>query len=75
LTLAIITLAEINVSIPLVKQLAYYVTMYSPLPMAADISGQLQSFSRCFSVYKDVALDWDSCNTRSGARRLHHYCS
>lgn len=43
----------------LVKQLALYVTMYSPLQMAADIIDNYDRFPDAFQFIKDVAVDWD----------------
>jgi glucan 1,4-alpha-glucosidase len=44
----------------LCKQLALYVTMYSPLQMAADLIENYQKFPDAFQFIKDVATDWDS---------------
>ena len=43
----------------LVRQLALYVTMYSPLQMAADVPEHYEPFMDAFQFIKDVALDWD----------------
>lgn len=43
----------------LAKQLALYVTIYSPLQMAADLPENYDKFSDAFQFIKDVALDWD----------------
>jgi hypothetical protein len=43
----------------LVKQLALYVVLYSPLQMAADIIENYERFSDAFQFIKDVAVDWD----------------
>lgn len=43
----------------LVKQMALYVTMYSPLQMAADIIENYERFPDAFQFIKDVAADWD----------------
>ena len=43
----------------LAKQLAYYVTIYSPLQMAADLPENYERFSDAFQFIKDVAIDWD----------------
>ncbi|GAB3821039.1 glycoside hydrolase family 97 protein [Pontibacter rugosus] len=48
-----------RVNTTLVKQLAYYVTMYSPLQMAADLPENYARFPDAFQFIKDVALDWD----------------
>ena len=42
----------------LVRQLALYVTMYSPLQMAADIPENYERFMDAFQFIKDVPLDW-----------------
>lgn len=42
----------------LVRQLALYVTMYSPLQMAADIPENYERFMDAFQFIKDVAVDW-----------------
>lgn len=43
----------------LARQLALYVTMYSPLQMAADIPENYERFMDAFQFIKDVAVDWD----------------
>lgn len=43
----------------LARQLALYVTMYSPLQMAADLPENYQRFMNAFQFIKDVAIDWD----------------
>jgi hypothetical protein len=43
----------------LANQLALYVTMYSPLQMAADLPKNYERFPDAFQFIKDVALDWD----------------
>ncbi|MES2730933.1 MAG: glycoside hydrolase family 97 protein [Bacteroidota bacterium] len=43
----------------LAKQLALYVTMYSPLQMAADLPETYERFTDAFQFIKDVAIDWD----------------
>jgi glucan 1,4-alpha-glucosidase len=48
-----------RVNTTLVKQLAYYVTMYSPLQMAADMPENYKRFPDAFQFIKDVAVDWD----------------
>lgn len=44
----------------LVKQLALYVTMYSPLQMAADLYQNYEKYPDAFQFIKDVAVDWDN---------------
>jgi hypothetical protein len=48
-----------KVNTTLVKQLAYYVTMYSPLQMAADMPENYMRYADAFQFIKDVAIDWD----------------
>ena len=43
----------------LARQLALYVTMYSPLQMAADVPEHYQAHMDAFQFIKDVAVDWD----------------
>ena len=43
----------------LAKQLALYVTMYSPLQMAADLPENYERFPDAFQFIKDVAVNWD----------------
>ena len=43
----------------LCKQLALYVTMYSPLQMAADLPESYEKRMDAFQFIKDVAVDWD----------------
>ena len=42
----------------LVKQLALYVTMPSPLQMACDLPANYRRFMDAFQFIKDVAVDW-----------------
>ncbi|QES90402.1 glycoside hydrolase family 97 protein [Rhizosphaericola mali] len=43
----------------LARQLALYVTMYSPFQMAADLPENYMRFPDAFQFIKDVAVDWD----------------
>ena len=43
----------------LARQLALYVTMYSPLQMAADIPENYERFMDAFQFIKDVPVDWE----------------
>jgi len=43
----------------LAKQLALYVTMYSPIQMAADIPENYEAHMDAFQFIKDVPVDWD----------------
>ncbi len=47
-----------HVNTTLCKQLALYVTMYSPLQMAADIPESYDRYADAFQFIKDVAVDW-----------------
>jgi len=48
-----------HVNSTIANQLALYVTMYSPLQMAADLPEHYEQFMDAFQFIKDVALDWD----------------
>ncbi|MDH3528301.1 MAG: glycoside hydrolase family 97 protein [Acidobacteriota bacterium] len=43
----------------LAKQLALYVTMYSPMQMAADLPENYEKYMDAFEFIKDVPVDWD----------------
>lgn len=43
----------------LCNQLALYVTLYSPLQMAADFPEHYEKYIDAFQFIKDVAVDWD----------------
>jgi hypothetical protein len=43
----------------LAKQLALYVTIYSPLQMAADLPENYEAHMDAFQFIKDVPVDWD----------------
>jgi hypothetical protein len=43
----------------LAKQLALYVTLYSPLQMAADFPEHYQAHMDAFQFIRDVPVDWD----------------
>ncbi|WP_026711490.1 glycoside hydrolase family 97 protein [Flavobacterium filum] len=43
----------------LAKQLALYVTIYSPLQMAADLPENYERYPDAFQFIKDVEVDWD----------------
>jgi len=44
----------------LAKQLALYVTMFSPLQMAADLLENYERYADAFQFIKDVGLDWQN---------------
>jgi len=51
-----------HVNSTIANQLALYVTMYSPLQMAADIIEHYKQFSDAFQFIKDVPVDWQDSN-------------
>ena len=48
-----------HVNTTLANQLALYVTLYSPLQMAADMPEHYDRYPDAFQFIKDVAVDWD----------------
>ncbi|WP_027880959.1 glycoside hydrolase family 97 protein [Mesoflavibacter zeaxanthinifaciens] len=48
-----------HVNSTIANQLALYVTMYSPLQMAADLPEHYEQFMDAFQFIKDVAVDWE----------------
>jgi glucan 1,4-alpha-glucosidase len=48
-----------RVNSTLVQQLALYVTMYSPLQMAADLPENYEAKPDAFQFIKDVPVDWE----------------
>ena len=50
---------EAQVHSTIAKQLALYVTMYSPLQMAADLPENYERFPDAFQFIKDVPVDWE----------------
>ncbi len=50
----------------LAKQLALYVTIYSPIQMAADLPEAYLANPGPFQFIKDVAVDWDDTRVLSG---------
>ncbi len=46
------------VNATIANQLALYLTMYSPLQMAADVPEHYEQFMDAFRFIKDVAIDW-----------------
>lgn len=49
-----------HVNATIANQLALYLTMYSPLQMAADLIENYKRFPDAFQFIKDVAVDWQS---------------
>ena len=48
-----------HVNATIANQLALYVTLYSPLQMAADVPEHYEQYMDAFQFIKDVAVDWD----------------
>lgn len=48
-----------QVQTTLCKQMALYVTLYSPLQMAADLVDNYEKYMDAFQFIKDVAVDWE----------------
>lgn len=48
-----------HVNATICNQLALYVTLYSPLQMAADVPEHYEQYMDAFQFIKDVAVDWD----------------
>ncbi|MBR2378578.1 MAG: glycoside hydrolase family 97 protein, partial [Bacteroidaceae bacterium] len=48
-----------NCNSTICNQLALYVTLYSPLQMAADLPEHYEMYMDAFQFIKDVAVDWD----------------
>jgi hypothetical protein len=49
-----------HVNSTICNQLALYLTMYSPLQMAADLPENYERFPDAFQFIKDVAVDWSN---------------
>jgi alpha-glucosidase len=50
----------------LARQLAYYVVVYSPIQMAADLPENYQANLAAFQFIKHVAVDWDDTRMLAG---------
>lgn len=55
-----------HVSTTLAKQLALYVTLYSPIQMAADLLDHYEANPKPFKFIEDVAVDWDETRVLNG---------
>ena len=53
------TVPDRQIHTTLAKQLALYVTLYSPLQMAADFPENYQAHPDAFQFIRDVPVDWD----------------
>ena len=51
----------------LARQLAYYVVIYSPIQMAADLQENYEANPAAFQFIKQVPVDWDQTHVLSGA--------
>lgn len=49
-----------QINTTLAKQLALYVTMYSPVQMACDLPAHYDKYPDAFQFIKDVAVDWET---------------
>jgi alpha-glucosidase len=49
---------EIRVRGTVCQQLAFFLTMYSPIPMAADLPKHYENRPKAFQFIKDLATDW-----------------
>ncbi len=50
----------------LARQLALYVTIYSPIQMAADLPEHYERHREAFRFIEDVAVDWDDTRVLNG---------
>lgn len=50
---------KIHANTTIANQLALYVTMYSPLQMAADLPETYEQYLDAFQFIKDVAMEWE----------------
>jgi len=55
-----------HVNSTIANQLALYLTIYSPLQMAADLPENYDRFPDAFQFIKDVAVDWDDSKYLEG---------
>ena len=50
---------KVHANTTIANQLALYVTMYSPLHMAADLPETYEQYLDAFQFIKDVAMEWE----------------
>jgi len=55
-----------QVNTTLVKQLALYVTIYSPVQMACDLPAHYEKYPDAFQFIKDVGVDWETTKVLDG---------
>jgi alpha-glucosidase len=56
-----------QVNTTLVKQLALYVTMYSPMQMACDLPEHYEKYPDAFAFIKEVGVDWETTRVPDAA--------
>ena len=61
-----VTRAPDGIATTWAKQLALYVTIYSPIQMAADLLDNYEANPGPFQFIKDVAVDWDDTRVLNG---------
>lgn len=55
-----------QVNTTLVKQLALYVTIYSPVQMACDLPEHYEKYPDAFNFIKEVGVDWETTKVLDG---------
>ncbi|HEY3386413.1 MAG TPA: glycoside hydrolase family 97 protein [Saprospiraceae bacterium] len=55
-----------QVNTTLAKQLALYVTIYSPVQMACDLPAHYEKYPDAFSFIKEVGVDWETTKVLDG---------
>ncbi len=58
--------SEQRVPTTLARQLAYYVVLYSPVQMAADLPENYEARMNAFQFIKDVPVDWEESTALAG---------
>ena len=56
-----------QVNTTLAKQLALYVTIYSPVQMACDLPAHYEKYPDAFEFIKEVGVDWETTKVLDGA--------
>ena len=65
------TKADNQVNTTLAKQLALYVTMYSPMQMACDLPENYAKYPDAFEFIKQVGVDWETTKVINAAIGEH----
>ncbi len=60
-----------RVNTTLAKQLALYVTIYSPMQMACDLPEHYERYPDAFAFIKEVGVDWETTRVLDGAIGEH----